>query len=44
MTSPSIDMLVVTPDGDVRDHTVTAGKTRLITASSVLKALYELIG
>jgi hypothetical protein len=44
VSSPAIDLLVVTPDGEVRDHAVPAGETRLITASSVLQALYEQIG
>jgi hypothetical protein len=44
MTNPPIDMLVVTPDGEVRDYAVPAGETRLITASAVLQALYEQIG
>lgn len=43
MSSASIDLLVVTPAGEVRDYTVPAGETRLITAGSVLQALYELI-
>ncbi len=31
MSSPtSIDLLVVTPDGEVRDYTVPAGETKLI--------------
>jgi hypothetical protein len=44
MTHPDIDLLVVTPDGEVRDEVVPAGETRLVTASSVLQALYEQIG
>jgi hypothetical protein len=44
MTSAPIDLLVVTPDGEVRDHVVLPGTTKLITASNVLQALYELIG
>lgn len=45
MNSPAaIDLLVITPAGEVRDHTVPAGETRLATASNVLQALYELIG
>jgi hypothetical protein len=44
-SSPTaIDLLVVTPAGEVRDHSVPTGETRLITASNVLQALYELIG
>lgn len=44
MSNPPIDLLVVTPDGEVRDEVVPAGETWLITASSVLQALYEQIG
>jgi hypothetical protein len=40
----SIDLLVITPAGELRDHSVPAGESRLITASNVLQALYELIG
>ena len=40
----SIDLLVVTPVGEVRDHSVPARGTRLITTSNVLQALHELIG
>lgn len=43
-SSASIDLLVVTPAGEVEDDIVPAGQTRLITASTVLEHLYQLIG
>jgi uncharacterized protein DUF3846 len=44
MADSRIDMLVVTPAGEVRDYLVEVDAAGLVTARAILEALYDQIG
>lgn len=44
MTDAPVDLLVVTPAGEVRDYIVEADASGLVTSRGILEALYEQIG
>lgn len=44
MPNTPVDLLVVTPAGEVRDYIVIANTSGLVTARSILEALYDQIG